>query len=60
MTPAPRRRTRLGLAGLVGYPVTNHPFTQKAEDHFGAHPCGVALGLWPRSFHNMPESRRSG
>src|SRR5205823_3330422 len=27
----------------------------KAEEHFGAHPCGVALGLWPRSFHNMPE-----
>jgi hypothetical protein len=46
---------RLGLTGLVGYAVTNHPFTQKAEDHFGSRPCGVALGLWPRSFHNMPE-----
>jgi hypothetical protein len=46
---------RLGLTGLVGYPVTNHVFSQKAEDHFGSHPCGVALGLWPRSFHNMPE-----
>jgi hypothetical protein len=46
---------RLGLAGLVGYRVTNHVFSQKAEEHFGAHPCGVALGLWPRSFHNMPE-----
>jgi hypothetical protein len=46
---------RLGLTGLVSYAVTNHPFTQKAEDHFGSHPCGVALGLWPRSFHNMPE-----
>jgi hypothetical protein len=46
---------RLGLTGLVGYPVTNHVFSQKAEEHFGAHPCGVALGLWPRSFHNMPE-----
>ena len=46
---------RLGLTGLVGYPVTNHLFSQKAEDHFGSHPCGVALGLWPRSFHNMPE-----
>ena len=45
---------RLGLTGLVSYAVTNHPFTQKAEDHFGSHPCGVALGLWPRSFHNMP------
>jgi hypothetical protein len=46
---------RDGLTGLVGYAVTNHLFTQKAEDHFGAHPCGLALGLWPRSFHNMPE-----
>jgi hypothetical protein len=46
---------RLGLAGIVGYAVTNHVFSQKAEDHAGAHPCGVALGLWPRSFHNMPE-----
>ena len=45
----------LGLKGMVSYAVTNHPFTQKAEDHFGSHPCGVALGLWPRSFHNMPE-----
>lgn len=47
---------RLGLTGLVSYTVTNHPFTQKAEDHFGSHPCGIALGLWPRSFHNMPEA----
>jgi hypothetical protein len=46
---------RLGLTGLVGYPVTNHLFSQKAEEHFGSYPCGVALGLWPRSFHNMPE-----
>lgn len=46
---------REGLTGLVGYAVTNHTFSQKAEEHFGAHPCGVALGLWPRSFHNMPE-----
>ncbi|MBX9583169.1 MAG: hypothetical protein K2X87_22920 [Gemmataceae bacterium] len=45
----------LGLAGLVGYPVTNHVFSQKAEEHFGAKPCGVALGLWPRTFHNLPE-----
>jgi N-acetylglutamate synthase-like GNAT family acetyltransferase len=46
---------RLGLTGMVGYAVTNHPFSQKAEDHFGSRPCGVALGMWPRSFHNMPE-----
>jgi hypothetical protein len=47
---------QLGLTGLVGYPVTNHLFSQKAEEHFGAHPVGVGLGLWPRSFHNMPEA----
>jgi hypothetical protein len=47
---------RLGLTGLVGYPVTNHVFSQKAEEHFGAHPCAVTLGLWPKSFHNMPEA----
>ncbi len=47
---------RIGLTGLVGYPVTNHVFSQKAEEHIGAHPCGVALGLWPNSFHNMPEA----
>jgi hypothetical protein len=46
---------RLGLAGLVGYAVTNHVFSQKMEEHVGAHPCGIALGLWPESFHNMPE-----
>jgi hypothetical protein len=46
---------RIGLIGLVGYPVTNHLFSQKAEEHFGAKPCGLAPGLWPRSFHNMPE-----
>ncbi len=46
---------RQGLTGVVGYPVTNHVYSQKAEEHFGAHPCGMALGLWPASFHNMPE-----
>lgn len=44
-----------GLLGLVGYPVTNHVYSQKAEEHWGAHPCAVALGLWPKTFHNMPE-----
>jgi hypothetical protein len=51
-----REANRLGLTGLVGYPVTNHLFSQMAEDRVGAYPCGVALGLWPRSFHNMPEA----
>jgi hypothetical protein len=49
------RAEAMGLVGLVGYPVTNHLFSQKADEHIGAWPCGVALGLWPRSFHNMPE-----
>jgi hypothetical protein len=49
---------RLGLMGLVGYPVTNHVFSQDAEEHFGSHPCGVALGLWPSTFHNMPEAMK--
>jgi hypothetical protein len=46
---------RLGLTGLVGYPVTNHVFSQKADEHFGARPCGVALGLWPRTYHDIRE-----
>jgi hypothetical protein len=50
-----REAERIGLTGLVGYPVTNHLFSQKSDEHIGAHPCGVALGLWPSSFHNMPE-----
>lgn len=50
-----KEAVREGLTGLVGYPVTNHLFSQMAEEHFGAHPVGVALGLWPRSFHNMVE-----
>jgi hypothetical protein len=49
---------RLGLTGLVGYPVTNHVFSQDAEEHFGSHPCGVALGLWPSTFRNMPEQMK--
>ena len=32
----------IGLTGLVGYPVTNHLFSQMAEEHFGAHPSGIA------------------
>jgi hypothetical protein len=46
---------RLGLTGLVGYAVTNHFFSQKAEEHVNAHPCGLAMGLWPRTYHNLPE-----
>jgi hypothetical protein len=47
--------SRLDLIGIVGYPVTNHAFSQRADQHIGARPCGINLGLWPRTFHNMPE-----
>jgi serine/threonine-protein kinase RsbW len=44
---------RLGLAGTYGQAVTNHVFSQRAEDHFGARPCGVILAAEPRSFRNL-------
>jgi anti-sigma regulatory factor (Ser/Thr protein kinase) len=40
---------RLGLDGIVGYPVTTHVFSQKMEESIGAHLCGVALGQEPAS-----------
>jgi hypothetical protein len=40
---------RLGLVGIFGQPVTSHPFSQHVEEGFGAHVCGVSLGLAPRS-----------
>src|SRR5436190_1691862 len=40
---------RIGLAGIVGYPVTTHVFSQRMEESNGAHLCGVALGQMPRS-----------
>jgi serine/threonine-protein kinase RsbW len=43
---------RLQLAGVFGMPVTNHLFSQKAEEHFGAHPVGVVLASEPATFHN--------
>jgi hypothetical protein len=46
---------RLSLAGIFGQAVTNHLFTQKAQEHCDSHPCGVSLGVSPASFHNMPE-----
>src|SRR5262249_23385665 len=45
---------QLDLAGLYGRAVTNHLFTQKMYDHTNARPCGISLGLAPRTFHNMP------
>ena len=41
--------SRLGLQGLVGYPVTTHPFSQRMEETVGARLCAVALGQLPRS-----------
>jgi hypothetical protein len=40
---------RLGLDGIVGYPVTTHVFSQRMEESIGARLCGVALGQMPRS-----------
>ena len=39
----------IGLEGLVGYPVTTHPFSQRMDEAVGAHLCGVVLGQLPRS-----------
>src|SRR5262249_24458274 len=39
----------IGLQGLVGYPVTSHPFSQRMDEAAGAHLCGVVLGQLPRS-----------
>jgi hypothetical protein len=40
---------RMGLEGVVGYPVTTHIFSQRMEEKFGAVLCGVALGQMPQS-----------
>src|SRR5215470_7704979 len=40
---------RIGLAGLVGYPVTTHPYSQRMDEAVGSHLCGVVLGQLPRS-----------
>lgn len=39
----------LGLRGVVGYPVTVHPFSQRMEETHGSQVCGVALGAEPRA-----------
>jgi hypothetical protein len=39
----------VGLQGLVGYPVTTHPFSQRMDEANGARLCGVVLGQLPRS-----------
>lgn len=40
---------RIGLEGIIGYPVTTHVFSQRMEEKFGAVLCGVALGQMPQS-----------
>ena len=40
---------KLGIQGLVGYPVTTHPFSQRMDEAVGARLCGVVLGQLPRS-----------
>ena len=39
----------LGLEGLIGYPVTTHPFSQRMDETVGSRLCGVVLGQLPRS-----------
>jgi anti-sigma regulatory factor (Ser/Thr protein kinase) len=40
---------RLGLVGVYGQPVTSHTFSQRVEEDYQAHVCGVSLGHSPRS-----------
>ncbi|MDQ2993169.1 MAG: hypothetical protein M3R30_10185 [Candidatus Eremiobacteraeota bacterium] len=37
----------IGLQGYYTEPVTTHPFTQKASEHFGATICAIVLGASP-------------
>lgn len=37
----------IGLQGYYTEPVTTHPFTQKASEHFGATICAIVLGSSP-------------
>jgi hypothetical protein len=39
----------LGIEGLVAYPVTTHPFSQRMDEAMGARLCGVVLGQLPRA-----------
>jgi serine/threonine-protein kinase RsbW len=41
--------SRLGLQGIVAYPVTAHPFSQRMEETIGGKLCAVALGQLPRT-----------
>jgi hypothetical protein len=39
----------IGLQGLVGYPVTTHPFSQQMDEACGSRLCGVVLGQLPQA-----------
>jgi hypothetical protein len=49
---------RAGITALHGSPVANHPFSQKVYEAFGSHPCGIFLGLLPRTFENLSQPLR--
>src|SRR5262249_51871557 len=40
---------QIGLQGLLGYPVTTHPFSQRMDEAVGSRLCAVVLGQLPRS-----------
>jgi anti-sigma regulatory factor (Ser/Thr protein kinase) len=42
---------RVGLVGIFGEPVTSHTFSQRTIESFGSCPCGLSLGLVPRSIN---------
>jgi hypothetical protein len=42
---------QLGLVGIFGEPFTTHIYSQRSEEDFDAHVCGVNLADSPRSLH---------
>ncbi|MDA8126314.1 MAG: ATP-binding protein [Deltaproteobacteria bacterium] len=40
---------RVGLIGIFGEPVTSHIYSQRTIESFDSYPCGLSLGLAPRS-----------
>jgi anti-sigma regulatory factor (Ser/Thr protein kinase) len=54
---------KLGLVGIYSQPVTNHVYSQRVNEDFGSHVCGVSLGLAPRAvtfkkIHSEPLPQR--
>ena len=48
-TEAEHEARRMELPAYYTEPVTDHTFTQRASETFGAHPCAISLGTDPRS-----------